>query len=206
MAKVKICGITNYEDAINAVNLGADYLGFNFYKKSPRCIEKSKANNIIAKLPKNVKIVGVFVNERIDKIRDAVDFCNLDIVQLSGNENTKFISELKKILNKKIKIIKTFRIKNQNGVNGIKKNMADYMMLDAFKKGIYGGTGTKFNWKIAKHINKKNLFLSGGLNPSNIKTAIKIANPYAVDVCSGVEKSHRKKDFEKIKKFIESAK
>ena len=206
MAKVKICGITNYEDAINAVNLGADYLGFNFYKKSPRCIEKSKANNIIAKLPKNVKIVGVFVNERIDKIRDAVDFCNLDIVQLSGNENTKFISELKKILNKKIKIIKTFRIKNQNGVNGIKKNMADYMMLDAFKKGIYGGTGTKFNWKIAKHINKKNLFLSGGLNPSNIKTAIKIANPYAVDVCSGVEKSHRKKDFEKMKKFIESAK
>lgn len=205
MAKIKICGITNYEDAINAAKLGADFLGFNFYKKSIRYIEKAKANEIIKKLPKKTKSVAVFVNESIEKIKDTVKFCNIDLVQLSGDENMDFILSLKKDLSKKI--IKCFKIKNKHSVKFIKnwnieRYNIDYIMLDSFKEGLYGGTGKRFDWKIAKNLDNKKLFLSGGLNPSNVKLAIKKVNPYAVDVCSGVETYPGKKDFGEMKKLI----
>ena len=204
MAKVKVCGITNYVDAVNAVDLGADYLGFNFFKKSPRHIKSSKAAIIIKKLPKKVKTVGIFVNESIGKINNIVDICNIDIIQLSGDENMEFISDLKKSSNKKI--IKTLRIGKKIFLEKIFSPIADYIMLDSYKKGVYGGTGTKFDWSIAKKLNKKRLFLSGGLNPVNVKQAIYEVNPYCVDVCSGVEKSYGKKDFKKMKEFIKITK
>lgn len=204
MTKIKICGITNYEDAINAANSGADYLGFNFYKHSPRHIEKSKAKNIIEKLPKNVKNIGVFVNEDIKKMKKIVNFCNIDLIQLSGDEDIEFILDLKRILNKKL--IKSIRIKNKNDIKKIKHYKTDYIMLDSFKKNLYGGTGITFNWQLIKYINRKRLFLSGGLNSLNVKLAIHEIKPYAVDVCSSIEYYPGKKDFKKMKGFIEAAK
>ena len=204
MTKVKICGITNYEDAINAVNLGADYLGFNFYKHSSRHIEKSKAKGIIEKLPKGVKKVGIFVNEEIGKIKGITSFCKLDIVQLSGDENPDFIPNLRKELKKKI--IKSIRIKNKNDINISKNYNVDYIMLDSFKEGFYGGTEKTLSLTFIKGISKKNLFLAGGLNASNVKLAIQEIHPHAVDVCSGIEAYAGKKDYGKMKKFIEAVK
>lgn len=204
MTKVKICGITNYEDAADAVKLGADFIGFNFYNFSPRCIKEAKAKKIVEKLPKSAKKVGIFVNERISRIKRTVDFCKLDLIQLSGDEDEEFLLNLKRRLDKHI--IKSFRIKSRNDIKGINKYKIDYIMLDSFKKGFYGGTGKRFDWGIAKYIDKKRLFLSGGLDSSNVKTAIHKIKPYAVDACSGIEESPGKKNFEKMKKFIEAAK
>jgi len=204
MTKTKICGITNYGDAISASKLGAGYLGFNFYRKSPRYVSKSKARRIISRLPKNIKKVGVFVNESAIKVKNISDFCQLDLIQLSGDENSAYAIKLKKSLSKKI--IKSFRVKNEHALAGVKKYKADYIMLDSFKKGIYGGTGTGFDWKLAKSINKNRLFLSGGLNPANVRIAVKNLHPYAVDVCSGIELKPGKKDFGKMKKFIRAVK
>lgn len=206
MTKVKMCGITNYEDSINAINLGADYLGFNFYNHSPRYIAASKARNIIKKLPKNIKKVGVFVNENIKNIKKLINFCNIDIIQLSGDENGNFISNLEKVSNKKI--IKSFRIKDSRDIEKIKHFKTDYILLDSFKEGLYGGAGSKFDWSIINnaHINKKTLFLAGGLNASNVKLAIKELSPYAVDVCSSIEAYPGKKDYKKMKEFIEALK
>lgn len=204
MTKVKICGITNYEDAIDAVNLGTDYLGFNFYRHSPRYISVSKARNIIEKLPKNAKNVGVFVNENIKKIREIIDFCNINIIQLSGDEDTDFILNLKKTSNEKI--IKSFRIKDNGDIKKIKYLKIDYIILDSFKNGLYGGTGKTFDLGVAKYVDRKKLFLAGGLKTSNVRRAIKEVNPYAIDVCSSIESSPGKKDYKKMKEFIEATK
>lgn len=210
MTKVKICGITNYEDAKCAANLGSDYLGFNFYKHSQRHIEKSKAKEIIKKLPKSVKKVGVFVNERISVIKETANFCRLDMIQLSGDERPSFIQNLKKALKKRI--IMSIRIKDNLKKIFPKENFfrdnffADYIMLDSFKRGLYGGTGTTFNWEIAENIDKEILFLSGGLNVRNIKLAIQEVKPYAVDVCSSIEMFPGKKCHNKMREFIETVK
>lgn len=203
MTKVKICGITNLEDAMDAASLGADYLGFNFYPKSPRHIKKSEAKKIISSLPKNIKKVGVFVNEGIDKVKSIVNEANLDLIQLHGDETPYYCAQLK---NKgKKTIIKAFRIKNYGEIKKTGDYDVDYLMFDAFRKGMFGGTGKTFDWKIVKEI-KRPFFLSGGLNADNIKGAIKAAKPFAVDVASSVEKKPGKKDYRKMKSFIEAAK
>lgn len=212
MPKVKICGITNLEDAINAAKLGADYLGFNFYKKSPRRIDRKMAKKIIEKIPNNVKKVGIFANEDLNSINGIAKGLNLDLIQLHGDEKPEYCEQLK---NKSKKgIIKAFRIKNIQNNENHKDNMniknaesynADFLMFDAHKEGMFGGTGNTFDWDILKGI-KKPFFLSGGLNPENVKDAIKIVKPYAVDAASGVEENPRKKDYYKMKKFIEASK
>lgn len=202
MAKVKICGITNLEDAINAAELGADYLGFNFYKKSPRHIEESEAKKIIGKLSENVKKVGIFVNEDLNKVVSIVKDLNLDLIQLHGDEKPEYCEQLKNKSEKSI--IKAFRVKTNKDINNMESYNADFLMFDAHKDGMFGGTGKAFDWSILKGI-KKPFFLSGGLNPDNVKDAIKITSPYAVDAASGVEENPGKKDYYKMKKFIEAA-
>lgn len=207
MAKVKICGITNYEDAANAAILGADFIGFNFYALSQRLIDKDDAKRIIGKMPKSVKSVGVFVNEEEEEVKKTVKELNLDIVQLHGDETPDYCKKLKNSINKEI--IKSFRIKGNEDMNTFKKyDIADYYLFDAFQDGLFGGTGKSFDWNLLKNIGKieKKFFLSGGLNCSNVRQAIKTANPFAVDAASGIEKNPRKKDIEKMKKFIEAAK
>ena len=203
MTRVKICGITNLEDAINAAKLGADFLGFNFYKKSPRYIEESEARKIIKKIPNNVKKVGISVNENINNVISIVKNLNLDLVQLHGDEKPEYCKQLKD--KSKKSIIKAFRIKTNKDIKTMERYNADFLMFDAHKDGMFGGTGKTFDWNMLKGI-KKPLFLSGGLNPENVEDAIKIAKPYAVDVASGVEENPRKKDYNKMKKFIEAVK
>ncbi len=202
MTKIKICGITNYEDARNAVDFGADSLGFNFYNKSPRFIDYNRVNEIVRKLNGKVSIVGVFVNEQIDKIIKAGEICDLDLIQLSGDEDIEYIKKLKNLTNKKI--IKTFRRKNKTNPDLINSFNSDYIMLDAFKDGLYGGTGESFDLDNVDGVDNRRLFLAGGLNQNNVNEAIRKIRPFAVDACSGIESKPGKKDIIKMKQFIEA--
>src|SRR3989338_1349341 len=203
MPKVKICGITNLEDATNAAELGADYIGFNFYKKSQRHIEESEAKKIIEKIPDNVKKAGIFVNENLDKVISIATDLNLDLIQLHGYENPEYCKQLKD--KSKKSIIKAFRVKTRKDIKKIEKYNVDFLMFDAYAGGMFGGTGKTFDWNALNGI-KKPFFLSGGLNPVNVRGAIELTKPFAVDAASGVEENPRKKDYNKMKEFIEAAK
>jgi phosphoribosylanthranilate isomerase len=203
MTKVKICGITNYEDAANAAILGADYIGFNFYKSSPRYIDESEVKKIIERMPNSVKKVGVFVNEKLDAVKRIVKDLNLDLIQLHGGETPEYCKQIKKETKKGI--IKSFRIKDKSDIEKIKEYNVDYYLFDAYKEGLFGGTGKTFDHSLLKNIKRK-FFLSGGLNEKNVKEAIKTTKPFAVDTASGVEKNPRKKDPKKMEEFIKAAK
>jgi len=203
MTKVKICGITNYEDAAHALILGADYIGFNFYKLSPRYVDEAEVKKIIGKMPNSIKKVGVFANEKLDAVKKIAEDLNLDSIQLHGDETPEYCNQLKKETQKEI--IKSFRIRNKSDINKIKKYNVDYYLFDAYKEGLYGGAGKTFDHGLLKNI-KKYFFLSGGLNAQNVKRAIKTTKPFAVDTASGVEKNPRKKDTKKMEAFIKAAK
>lgn len=209
MVKVKICGITNLEDALAACEYGADALGFVFYRKSPRFIEPEKAKEIIGELPPFVTTVGVFVDEDANMINEIVKTIGLHVVQLHGSESPEFCEGISG------KIIKTFKMKGAQVVgargHGVSQEAERYRvsayLLDTYKEGTEGGTGALFNWGVAKEAAKAGrLILAGGLTPENVKQAIKIVTPYAVDVSSGVEESPGKKDLIKVMEFIEGAK
>lgn len=204
MIKVKICGITNIEDALNAVNLGADLLGFVFFNKSPRHISPANAKNIIQSLPKTVNKVGVFVNASEKVVKKIVKTCELDYVQLHGDEDPSFCQKLSGSGKKKLKVIKAFRIKDADSLKDIASYNVEAYLLDAYDKKVLGGSGKNFNWNLVSRIKNLDLsiILSGGLNPKNVKKAIKKLKPYAVDVSSGVEKSAEKKDYRLMKDFI----
>lgn len=197
MIKVKICGITNLEDAIFACECGADLLGFIFYKKSPRYITPEKAYSIISKLPSSVEKVGVFVNELPDTINMIVEIAGLTAVQLHGEEPPEWIKEIKSF------VIKAIRVKEKKDIREIKRyNSIRVFLLDSFTQS-YGGSGKSFNWEIAKEAKKYGrIILSGGLTPENVAEAIRMVKPYGVDVSSGVERKPGKKDREKVREFI----
>lgn len=197
MIKIKICGITNLEDALYATECGADSLGFNFYKKSPRSIEPRKAAEIIAQLPPFVMPVGVFVNEHEDTIREIHQSTCIQAVQLHGDESPEFCQRFGG------RVIKAFQIRDKESL----KTMAHYrvgaFLLDSYRKGVRGGTGTAFDWHlavVAKTFGK--IILAGGLTPENAAEAVKLVQPYAVDIASGVEREPGLKDHAKVKKFI----
>lgn len=199
--RVKICGITNTYDALSAVELGADALGFVF-AKSPRQITIEQAREIIETLPPFISVVGVFVDEKIDKIKIICNSCGIHTVQLHGNEDPQFLNELKEY-----KIIKAFRIRDESDLKPMSNYKAHAFLLDSYVRGIIGGTGTTFNWAYAHQAKKYgNIILSGGLTPENVKDAVHIAKPFAVDVSSGVESSPGKKDKLLMKRFILNAK
>ena len=143
VAKVKICGITNYEDALAAMEMGADILGFNFYPKSPRYIEPERAGRIVGKLPAFVDLAGIFVNSPADEIRSIVDVCNLDWIQLHGDENPGFCREF---AYDGIKTMKAIRVKDKTDIARAQEYHTDAILLDAFDPSRYGGTGTAFDW------------------------------------------------------------
>lgn len=200
MVKVKICGITNKEDALLAVDLGADALGFIF-APSPRRITPQKAKEIIDILPPFVDRVGVFVNEEISRVKDIAQFCSLTTLQFHGDESSRYCTQFSQ------KVIKSFSIKEEIPPN-IFEYKVDAYLLDTFCEGKRGGTGKIFNWEVALKIKKLGfpLILSGGLNPDNVKDAIRKVRPYAVDVGSGVEDHPGKKSREKLREFIQKAK
>lgn len=209
MVRVKICGITCKEDATWAVNLGADFVGLNFYKESPRKVSPAHAEEIMEVIPPFVFCVGVFVNEDIKNIAKIVAKLRLSYVQLHGEESPDFCRQLKEAI-PGIKIIKAVRMKDESSLSMLQPyaEYTDYFLLDAFVEGVPGGTGETFNWDLAvkaKEIGKP-IFLSGGLRPDNVQEAAEKVKPFAVDVASGVERTPKRKDYDKMKEFITKAK
>lgn len=205
MVKVKICGITELEDALKAHELGADFVGFIFFTNSPRKIKPVQARSIIKGLPKDLLKVGLFLGQDAGTVRAIAERCHLDFLQLHGDESPEYCSRL----GKDFKIIKSFKIRNFRSVDDIDayKDAAHYYLFDTYVKGIPGGTGRAFNWDILKDKPfEKPIFLAGGLTPENVGGAVKKVAPYAVDAASGVEKSPGKKDYKLLKEFIDNAK
>ncbi|MFH1397717.1 MAG: phosphoribosylanthranilate isomerase [Candidatus Omnitrophota bacterium] len=203
MVKVKICGITNLEDAELAVKAGCDALGFMFYKKSPRYIDPLKASRIIKQLPKKVIKIGVFVNSPESAIRKIAKICKLNLLQFHGDETPEFCARFKDK-----RIIKAFRIKGVIGPEEILKYNTFAYLFDSYTKSGFGGSGKVFNWKFVQHPEciTRPVFLSGGLTEKNVCQAIKTFHPHWVDVSSGVETAPGKKDSAKVKRFIKSVK
>jgi len=199
MVRIKICGITNLEDALLAADLGADALGFIFYPKSPRKVAPEAARAIIAQLPPLVTTVGVFVDEDAAAVRDLAARVGLDWVQLHGQEPPEYCRSLGR------RVIKGFRVQDQHSLSALEayRGAAQALLLDTYKKGQIGGTGETFNWTLAREAQKYGpIILAGGLNPDNVAQAIAAAQPQAVDVASGVETGPGKKDPEKLKRFF----
>ncbi len=203
MVGVKICGITNLEDALAATELGADALGFVF-APSPRRIEVSEAGGIIAQLPPFVTTVGLFVNEARLRVRETLKRCRLNAVQFHGDESPHVCEEFMPV----VKVIKAFRIKDEESLKQIGQYSVSACLFDAWVENKPGGTGKTFDWNLAAAAKDfgLTLILSGGLNPDNVARAIKKVEPYAVDVSSGVESTPGKKDYKLMKEFIQTAK
>ena len=203
MVRVKICGITNLEDALLAAELGADALGFIFYPKSPRQVAPETAREIIAQLPPFVAAVGVFVDQAAAVVQEVAAQVGLDWVQLHGQESPEYCRNLGR------KVIKGFRIQDEDSL----RLLADYheaaqaLLLDAYKKGQVGGTGTAFDWRLAREAQPYGrIILAGGLTPENVAQAIAIALPAAVDAASGTEAAPGKKDPAKLRAFFKAIK
>lgn len=203
MTKVKICGITNLEDAQASIDAGCDALGFVFYKKSPRYIAPGQVKSIIKNLPENIPRIGVFVNSKEKTIKKIARDCGLDILQFHGGESAEFCRKFRGY-----KIIKAISVKDKVELKHVLSYNPFAYLFDAYSESKPGGTGKKFDWKLIRHLShiKKPIFLSGGLNSRNVKRAIEMAHPDWVDVSSGVETAPGKKDHRKIKNFIRAAK
>jgi phosphoribosylanthranilate isomerase len=199
ITKVKICGITNYDDAAAALDLGADLLGFNFYRPSPRYVKPQEAAAIIRKLPAFIDVSGVFVNSPLEEIREIAALCQLDWVQLHGDENSDFCRWL---AYDSAKTMKALRIKEAGDLAQVDNYSTDAILLDAFDPKKYGGTGLTFDWNIIGHIGKR-IFLAGGINPENAAKALDLG-VYGIDVCSGVEAAPGKKDHKKLKALFDN--
>ncbi len=199
IVKVKICGLTNYDDAIAAVEMGADLLGFNFYPKSPRFITLEKAAQIINKLPGFVNVAGVFVNAPFDEILEVIRQCQLNWVQLHGDESPQFCRDF---LSLNVRTMKAIRVKDEKDIEKVNDFFTDAILLDAFDPEKYGGTGLTFDWNVIGHIGKR-IFLAGGINPENAAEAVKLG-VYGIDVCSGVEAEPGKKDHKKMKELFKN--
>jgi phosphoribosylanthranilate isomerase len=201
MTRVKVCGITTSDDALLAADLGADALGFIFYPKSPRYIPPPEAAEIIRRLPPFVASVGVFVDCPSQEINSIVEACCLTAVQLHGNETPDFCKQFR------VKVIKAFRVKESGLPPEITRYETDAILLDAFVKGMPGGTGKTFSWEVAREAKRHGrVILAGGLNCDNIRKAIEDVRPYAVDVSSGVEKAPGKKDPKRLTEFMTKVK
>jgi phosphoribosylanthranilate isomerase len=196
MTRIKICGITNVEDAVMAVEAGADALGFVFYQGSPRYISPEQAAAIIRRLPPFVQTVGLFVNEASATVNAIANRCGLDIIQLHGEETPEYCRSMTR------RVIKAFRVKDESSLEEMANYQVAACLLDAWSPKAHGGTGTTFNWDIAaRAAASRPIILAGGLTPENVAEAIMIVKPYAVDVSSGVECSPGCKDRNKVCQF-----
>jgi len=203
MVKVKICGITNRDDAQAAVAAGADALGFVMYKKSPRWVEPDVVRAIIAELPPFVLPIGVFVNEEVETVRRRVDECGFALAQLHGDENASYCQQLGRPVLKALRLkdrgsfLRLAEFQGRAGVRGF--------LLDAFSDQAYGGTGQTVDWTLAAEVaGTVPILLAGGLTPSNVADAVRLVRPYGVDVSSGVELSPGKKNRGKVQAFIDA--
>jgi phosphoribosylanthranilate isomerase len=208
MVKVKICGITNFEDAVAATEAGADMLGFNFYRPSSRYIEPERAREIIDQIRgtdanSSMQMVGVFVDEPIESMTQIAKDLRLDALQLHGDESPEFCAEMKSLVTDKT-IIKALRVNGSFDPQTGASYAVQAIMLDAFHEQLRGGTGRVIDWDIASTVRDlvPRLFLSGGLSPENVGEAISRVQPFAVDACSSLESSPGRKDASRIREFV----
>ena len=199
MTVVKICGITNLDDALAAVGAGADALGFNFYKPSPRYITPQRAREIIEQLPESLLTVGVFVNEDSEPVRVIAEEAGLGALQLHGDESPEYCRELADFY-----VIKTFAVSDTFDIQAMHAYKVEAVMLDTKHNNLRGGTGRVFDWSVAQQVRPMipKLFLAGGLSPENVQNAVEIVRPFAVDACSALEDRPGKKNHERMRVFI----
>jgi phosphoribosylanthranilate isomerase len=198
MTKIKICGIKTLQDALAAMDAGADLIGFNFYPKSPRCIDVGKCRDIMSVMRKygHITYVGVFVNAPVADIRATLDTCGLNLAQLHGDEPPEMVQSFYG------KAFKAFRGIPQN-LNGFAREDVPALLVDASVKNAYGGTGVTADWKGAADLaSSYPLLLAGGLTSKNVAEAVRRVRPWGVDVASGVESSPGVKDASKMKSFV----
>jgi phosphoribosylanthranilate isomerase len=200
--KIKLCGITNRTDALNAVALNVDALGFIFYEHSPRYIRPNDLETFILDIPPFVHTVGVFVNQTADTIHRIVRQCRLTTIQLHGNESPAFCTQFDR------PIIKAIPVRDANDITIIPqyKGCVAGILLDTKVDHVHGGTGKTFDWGLAISAKAYDtpLILSGGINGSNIQNAIKTVNPFGIDICSGVEKEPGIKDYNRMTQLIDT--
>jgi phosphoribosylanthranilate isomerase len=200
MVRVKICGITNLEDAEAAIAFGADALGFVFFEGSPRHVSPEATRKIVEALPPYVAKVGVFVDERPDEVHAVMGQARLDVVQFHGDEPPEACSA-------ECTMVKAIRVRQLRDLEPLKHYRVSAFLLDTYDPGTPGGTGRTFNWDIAVEAKRfGRVILAGGLTPDNVARAVEHVMPYAVDVSSGVEAAKGKKDLRKLELFIRRAK
>lgn len=203
--RVKFCGITSIKDRDNAITAGADAIGLVFFKDSPRFVTLEEAERIVKDIPPFISVAGVFVNEDLRFIEECVERCGLNAVQLHGDEDVKYCLKFKSLNLKGVKLIKAIRVKDRESLSEIENCPSDAIILDAYRKGLYGGTGQGFDRSLAIIAKEygKNIIISGGLTPDNVREIIKEVKPYGVDVSSGIESSPAEKNIELMERFIE---
>jgi phosphoribosylanthranilate isomerase len=200
MTLVKVCGITNLEDALAALEAGADMLGFNFYARSPRYVAPADARRVVERMPEGVTCVGVFVNEPSpEDVLGIARESGVSAAQLHGDETPEFCRALAGL-----KTIKALRVGEAYGVESATVFETHAVLLDAFSPDAFGGTGHTFDWALARATREAvpRLFLAGGLKAENVAEAIESVAPFAVDVCSGVETSPGRKSFRLMRDFV----
>ena len=198
--KIKICGITNYEDARLCIDEGADYLGFIFYKESKRYISPEVAGEIIRKLSSGILTVGVFVNENAETVNKITESLGLTFVQLHGDETTEYVKAIR------IPVIKAFRVRENFDFSIVDNYFGIVPLFDTFAQSLYGGTGKTFSWDSIPQSLRTKCFLSGGISAENVAEAMLTVNPFAVDVSSSIEKYPGKKDVDKVREFFRNVK
>jgi phosphoribosylanthranilate isomerase len=215
MFRVKICGITNIDDALGVAEAGADAVGLNFYPKSPRWVDVTVAKTIAEALPPGIVKVGVFVNADVDVIGQTADRARLDLIQLHGDETPEYLATLAVVC--PLPIMRAFRL----GMAGLTpileyldqcrrlRQIPMRVLLDAYQPGVYGGTGATADWGVAAEYvatpGVPPLVLAGGLTPTNVAEAIAAVHPAAVDTAGGVESSPGRKDPALVREFVRAA-
>jgi phosphoribosylanthranilate isomerase len=209
MIRVKICGITNLQDAQVAIKAGADFLGFIFYPQSPRHVKPEHVREIVTRiraqypLP-NIQLVGVFVDQSAQSVAWTLDFCDLDYAQLHGTETPEAVTTL---MGRGFGVIKALRVRDGRTLVELERYKATAYLLDAYVPGQPGGTGHGFDWTLAVQAKTHGpIVLAGGLTPDNVAQAVRTVCPWAVDVSSGVEAAPGRKDPDKVHRFIAEAK
>jgi phosphoribosylanthranilate isomerase len=196
--KVKVCGITSYEDAVMVLDCGVDALGFNFFPRSPRYINPAEARRIIRRLPPLFISVGLFVNASKEEAEEIASAAGMQILQLHGNESPEYCRQLSKW-----PLIKAVRIGNSPVEENLNEYPVQAFLLDSRDDTLFGGTGKSFDWNLALEIGQiRPTIVAGGLRPDNVGEAIRVVRPYGVDVCSGVESAPGKKDARKLIEFM----
>jgi phosphoribosylanthranilate isomerase len=199
MVEVKICGITNPEDAQFAAHCGADALGFIFYPRSPRYVSPDRAQEIMGRIPETITRVGVFVNQSVEEIRAISACCRLHLLQLHGDESPDFCGQFEAG-----RVIKAFAPRSAGDLEAIQDYRVRAILIDARRPGLYGGTGKKADWYLARQAGKiRPLLLAGGLREDNVTEAVRLVAPRALDLNSGLESSPGKKDPQKVKRIMD---